>query len=154
MILIPELESYIESVRNRVEAINFHRVLVDNDDIGKDLQQRSAAVDKIMLYAGIPEQKVVGRDDMYQDRDMMGFMVLEKTDYSASSSHEKWLDVFARTQATANEVRNLMIADYESHQGYCGIMSFLEISSISIEPVKYFSSCNGWMILFQMKSDF
>ena len=102
MVLIPELESYIESVRNRVEAINFHRVLVDNDDIGKDLQQRSAAVDKIMLYAGIPEQKVFGRDDMYQDRDMMGFMVLEKTDYSASSSHEKWLDVFARTQAAVS----------------------------------------------------
>ena len=154
MILIPELEAYIESVRNRVEAINFHRVLVDNDDITKDLGQRSAAVDKIMLYAGIPELRVTGRDDQYLDRDMMGFMVLEKTDYALSSDHDKWLDVFTRTQLAAKAVRDVMVADYNAHQGNCGIMSFLEISSISIEPVKYFSSCNGWMILFQMKSDF
>ena len=154
MILIPELETYIESLRNRIDAINFHRVLVDNDDISKDLSQRSTAVDKIMLYAGIPELRVVGRDDMHQDRDMMGFMVLEKTDYSVTSDHAKWLDLFTRTQAVAKEVRDIMVADYEAHQGNCGLMSFLEISSISIEPVKYFSSCNGWMILFQMKSDF
>ena len=154
MILIPDLEAYIESVRNRVEAINFHRVLVDNDDITKDLGQRSAAVDKIMLYAGIPELRVTGLDDQHQDRDMMGFMVLEKTDYALSSDHDKWLDVFSRTQEAAKAVREIMVSDYDAHQGNCGIMSFLEISSISIEPVKYFSSCNGWMILFQMKSDF
>ena len=154
MILIPELETYIESVRNRIEAINFHRVLVDNDDINKDLQERSAALDKIMLYAGIPELRVVGRDDMHQDRDMMGFQLLEKTDYSVTSSHEKWLDVFTRTQLAAKAVRDMMVTDYEAHQGNCGLMSFLEISSISIEPVKYFSNCNGWMILFQMKSNF
>ena len=154
MILIPELEAYIKSVRDRIDAINFHRVLVDNDDIKKDLEQRSAGVDKIMLYAGIPELKVTGQDDQYQDRDHMGFMVLEKTDYSITSQHSKWLELFSRTQLAAKQVREMMIADYEAHQGSCGIMSFLEIGSISIEPVKYFSGCNGWMILFQMKSDF
>ena len=154
MILIPELESYIESLRNRIDNINFHRVLVDNDDINKDLDQRSNAIDKIMLYAGIPELRVIGRDDMHKDRDMMGFMVLEKTDYSVKSSHDKWLDVFTRTQTAAKEVRDMMVKDYDAHQGNCGLMSFLEISSISIEPVKYLSGCNGWMILFQMKSDF
>ena len=154
MILIPDLETYIESVRNRIDAINFHRVLVDNDDIKKDLEQRSAAVDKIMLYAGIPELRVTGRDDQFQDRDHMGFMVLEKTDYSVASDHAKWLDLFTRTQLAAKEVRKIMIDDYEAHQGNCGIMSFLEIGSISIEPVKYFSGCNGWMILFTWKSEF
>lgn len=154
MIKVQELENYLKSVKDRLEAVNFTRTLIDESDINKDIEKRSAAKDKHMVYAVIPETDTTGTDDTARDKNYMGFMVLHKSNYRADSAHADWLRIFAETQETLVAFRQLLLEDKRAGYENCGFLKFLETASIHMEPVKWLASCNGWMLTVDIITDF
>lgn len=153
MIRVKQLQEYLETVKDRLESVGFVRVLIDDTDINKDLEKRSAKRDKHMIYAVMPKADPIGSEDTLQDKNYMAFLVVEKTDYNIVSEHDKWLELFADTQDTAIALRNLLIADKESGYEDCNFLVHLKTNTFHIEAVKWKAGTNGWMVDVDILND-
>lgn len=143
MILIPELQQYVQETELALSAVNFSRVVVVKDELTTFLSKIRPTDNQIMI-AVMPDARTTGNAvDSLKLRNSLGFFFLEKTDYGATRQDD-WLAVFERTQETAMAFFNKIIDD--SIDGPCGFVRDLVVTNISINPESNLVGCNGWSV--------
>lgn len=141
------LQSYVQELQDSIKALNFNRVVIDDGEVVKYLQDLRTS-DNMILLGVIPEMTANSRDeDNFQLKGSHLLMILEKT----SDSNMRYDDAMAmweRTyQAAEDVVRKLMTDKVE---GDCATLRRLDPNSITIVPVWKKASTNGWLITFTM----
>lgn len=145
MILIPELDAYLQQKKANLAAVNFVRCAVGKDEVINFLNIIKSTDNQIML-ALIPDANTnkSQSEDNINLNNALSFLFLEKTDYSETSKYEEWLAVLSRTQVTALAFMKELIND--KSEGSCGFNRFLDYKNISINPEVGLASCNGWSV--------
>lgn len=144
MILISELETYVEQKKNELAAVNYSKLVVKEAELVKFLDKVGKR-DNQLLIAVIPDARSTGKsEDAVKMNNAVSFMFLEKVDYSATDRYNDWIDVFKNTQATALEFTRQILR--EIWDGPCDFNRFLDWQNIEINPVSGFASCNGWSV--------
>jgi hypothetical protein len=132
MVTVNDLRSYGDSLKTRLEQINYNKTVIDDSQMVKDLGDISPE-NKHLLYLVIPDNNNVGPVDSILKDNQMQFIVLCKTSYDIT--HDEFLDIIHDTQQTARIVEQTMCQDkYDAQGGYEG--------------------CHGWTISFSMKTKF
>lgn len=145
MILIPELDAYLQQKKANLAAINFVRCVVGKDEVVNFLNIVKSTDNQILL-ALIPDANTnkSKNEDNVNFNNALSFLFLEKTDYSETSKYEEWLAVFSRTQVTALAFVQELIKD--KSEGPCSFNRFLDVPNISVNPEVGLASCNGWSV--------
>lgn len=145
MILVSELRRYVKEKEEKLPAVNSSFVVVEKGELTNYLSGLGKDKNQIMV-AVMPDARSRGGDeDNINMNNSLGFLFLEKTDYSASTQ-EKWLDIFERTQETAVEFMRMIVDDIFT--GNCDFTRFLDTKTMSIEPESGLAGCNGWSVEF------
>lgn len=157
MVTVNDLRNYGDSLKSRLEQINYNKTVIDDSQMVKDLGDISPE-NKHLLYLVIPDNNNVGVVDSILKNNQIQFIVLCKTSYDIT--HEEFLDIIHDTQQTARLVEKTMFQDkYDAQVSYedsnnqeCGFMMWLDTSSISMKPIWDYEGCHGWTISFSMKT--
>ena len=144
MILISELQDYVDQKKNELAAVNYSKLVVQESELVKFLDKVGKR-DNQLLIAVIPDARSTGKnEDAVKMNNAVSFMFLEKVDYSATDRYNDWLNVFGETQATAIEFTRTILR--EIYDGPCSFNRFLDWNNIEINPVSGLASCNGWSV--------
>jgi hypothetical protein len=145
MILVSELRKYVKEKEELLPAVNSSFVVVEKGELSSYLTNLGKDQNQIMV-AVMPDARSKGGDeDNISMNNSLGFLFLEKTDYSVAKQ-DKWLDIFERTQLTAVEFMRMIVDDI--FKGKCDFSQFLDTKTMSIEPESGLSGCNGWSVEF------
>ena len=151
MLLLNKLIEYTDSCKTALvddegnTMFNFSDMVLDNDELSKILQERKKT-ENTFLIAIMPEHGMEGEEDNSKWKNMLMFMVLNKTDYS-DLKRKEYLNEFASTQIKARAFVDKLLTDKANMDGmFCGFLSWLKEGSIRVYPVKQNQGCNGWAI--------
>ena len=150
MLLIPDLISYVNSLKLHFPEIERDHVVIDDTQLTKFLQD-SPNDNKFMIVGLIPKHNPTGNIDNLQSVDRSTILLLKKVDRSRQT-HNQFLTAFAEAQALARSVSLKMGLDKMS--GDCKIMTFLNVDSLDLDAVWALSSCDGYKIDFSLKTNF
>ena len=150
MLTIPRLKEFTVETKASIDSINSAHVVVTINGLNKIMRDHKKG-DNILMIAIVPEHEPRGNDDSYLWANITGFYFLEKTDYSDVNS-EAYLDIFIRTQKVVKEFINKITTDKEGGK-YCGLFSMLDINTIQVSPVEALSSCNGYFVALELKTN-
>lgn len=147
------IKNYAQRLQDAVEGISYNRVIIDDSQLIKFVEDISAS-DKHLLFIVIPEFQNTGNTaDSARRQTETAILVLQKTDYS-NNTHDEFLDIMQATLVSANAVEAKMRADKNDYSPEgCKYMKQLNISSIYIKPVYRLAGCNGWSIEFNFEND-
>lgn len=127
------------------KIFNYTNMVVDDKQLSKILKERIQE-DNTYLISVIPSFNMKGQEDNTKWENMLQFFVLDKTDYS-DQDHDGFLDIFVQTQAKAQAFVDKLLEDKANTCGlFCGFLSWLNESSIQVNPVWNLDGCNGWEI--------
>lgn len=143
--LIANLKTYADEIQSQIAGINLNKMVTSEKQLSKyinDLQKDDNALMLTLLPNfgnNSPESA-----DSFRLKAYMEFMIVEKTDYSELTD-EEFVKQFDRLFLLAEAVANKLLED---HVNGCGIMRFLDPTSIQIVDVYNSSQCNGWTVIF------
>lgn len=144
MVTVNELVAYGNTLQAAVPSINYNKVVIDDSQLIKGLSEIKQ-VNNHLLYLVIPSGSNEGSDDATVSVNEMMFLILNKSD--VKKKHDVFLQEMHDTQATALDVQTKMILDKEDS---CGLMAWLSVESIKIDPIWAIAGCNGWTISFSL----
>lgn len=151
MLLLNRLIEYTEECKNELfddeekPMFNYCTMVLDNEELAKVLQERKKN-ENTFLIAVMPDYAMNGEEDNAKWRNMLQFMILDKTDYSDLKRSE-YLNVFVTTQLKARAIVDKILEDKSNLDGmFCGFLSWLREGSIIVSPVKQHQGCKGWSI--------
>jgi hypothetical protein len=145
MILVSELRKYVKEKELLLPAVNSSFVVVEKGELTSYLSSLGKDKNQIMVAVMPGARTKAGNEDNIMLNNGLGFLFLEKTDYSASKQ-DKWLDIFERTQLTAIEFMRMIVDDIFT--GNCDFSQYLDPNNMNIEPESGLSGCNGWSVEF------
>lgn len=148
MLLIPDLRSYIDSLKAFFPEIERSEVVIDDSQLTKFLQDVPDD-GKFQVVGLIPKHNPFGNIDIAQSRDRSTILLLKKVDRS-SQTHNNFLDAFAEAQELVRKVVLKMGADKMSET--CGIMEYLDFDSLDMDAIWQLASCDGYKIDFSLKT--
>lgn len=141
------LTEYTKELKEYIEPINFHRVVIDDSELVLYLQDLRKS-DNMILMAVIPEISTQSRDeDNFLLRASHSFLVLEKTSES-NMRYDDGIEMWERTYQAAEDIVRKMMEDKTA--ATCTFLRRLNPSSITISPVWKKASTNGWMITYSL----
>ena len=143
--LIANLKTYADEIQSQIAGINLNKMVTSEKQLSKyinDLQKD----DNALMLTLLPNFGNNSPDsaDSFRLKAYMEFMIVEKTDYSELTD-EEFVKQYDRLFDIANSVANKLLED---HIEGCGIMRFLDPTSIQIVDVYNSSQCNGWTVIF------
>lgn len=148
MLTIDQLEAYSARIHSLIPAIKRNEVAVTADDLAEFLNTHKKE-DNILMLALVPHHGMGGSADAAQWSNTCGFFFLVKTDYKIK--RDEYINIFKETQAVARAFVEQLVIDKADNYG-CGMFAQLEEGSISADPVKALSQCNGFYVEFTFKS--
>jgi hypothetical protein len=153
MLTLDNLTQYSANIQAAIPEIKRGEVVVTPEELVKFLNDHTEDQNTLMI-ALAPQHKLVGDTDAVRWANVTAFYFLEKTDYSAHD-HQGFLSIFSRTQIVAKKFVEKLISDKQDNTGlFCGFLAWLNESSISVDPVKMNSGCNGWIVEIEFNSQF
>jgi hypothetical protein len=143
MILIAELKEYTATMQAFLPLVNTSHILLNEGEVINFLSAMKKSDNQLMLVI-MPDARSRAKDeDNIIMNNSVGFLFLEKTEYSAARKDE-WIAIFERTQESALAFTRKIIND--KSEGDCSFNRFLDVNNISIEPLTNLASCNGWSV--------
>lgn len=150
MITIQELQNYAADVLGNIPEFKSKFIVIDDSQLSKVMEDISFD-DNLIFVAVIPSHKMNGNDsDAAMPLDLMLFMVLNRFD--RKDGHEAFLESMSLCQNATKKLINKMIADKRDENQMCGLMKYLQVQSISVDPIWELLGCDGYEINFQIKS--
>jgi len=143
--LIANLKTYADEIQSQIAGINLNKMVTSEKQLSKyinDLQKDDNAL-MLTLLPNFGNNSPASADS-FRLKAYMEFMIVEKTDYSELTD-EEFVSQYDRLFDIANSVANKLLED---HIEGCGIMRFLDPTSIQIVDVYNSSQCNGWTVIF------
>lgn len=150
MITISNLRTFTAEVLAEIPEFNKQLIVIDDSQLSKFMSDISED-DNLIFVAVIPSHKMNGNNsDDAMPLDLMLFMVLNKFD--RQDGQEAFLNSMELCQLATKKLIDKMIANKRDETKMCGIMKFLQVQSISVDPVWELLGCDGYEINFQLKS--
>jgi hypothetical protein len=148
MILLSDLRVYGESLKERIDGINYFGTVLDESEISRGLNSINNS-QNTLLFLVIPEAAASGSSqDNLRNQTTLDFILVDKTIYK--EGHEKYIGTFETTQLLAIELGRTIFNDADS--GCHELLSFIDYANYGIRPVNAQAGCNGWMLQFGIKS--
>lgn len=142
MITVNQLREFLIETQTAIPQIDFAQLVIDDSELTRFLKEREEK--ETMLFAIMPEYPIEGEQDAPRARNLLMFMILEKTAYR-EDYYPEYLDCFQRTQ----ELIRLFLENLLGQRSEgCGFMRDLDEDSAYVKPVWKKAGCNGWMITF------
>ncbi len=143
--LIREFKDYLDEIQDEITGINLNKLVTTEKQLTKyltDLEQEQNA----LMLGLLPNFGNNSPDsaDTFKLRGFTELMILEKTDFSELTDAE-FVDQSERLFEIADAVKEKLLMD---NCNGCGIMRFLDPTSIQIVDVYNNSQCNGWTVVF------
>ena len=136
---------------NGNKLFNYADMIIDDSELSKLLKER-VQDDNTFLIAVLPDYGMKGREDNAKWQNILQFFILDKTDYS-EHDRDSFLNIFATTQYKASRFVYQLLEDKSNNDGvFCGFLSWLDESSISVTPVWKKEGCNGWTVTINLES--
>lgn len=145
MALIREFKNYMDEIQAEIAGINLNKMVTSEKQLSKyitDLQRE----DNALMLGLLPNfgNNSPANADTFKLRGFTELMIMEKTDFSELTDDE-FVNQYDRLFEIAVAVQNKILED---HTEGCGIMRFLDPSSVQIVDVYNNSQCNGWTVIF------
>lgn len=133
------------------KLFNFADMIIDDSELSKLLKER-VSEDNTFLIAVLPDFRMKGQEDNAKWENVLQFFILDKTDYS-EHDRDSFLNIFVETQYKASRLIYKLLEDKANQDGvFCGFLSWLDESSISVSPVWKKDGCNGWTVEINLDS--
>jgi len=150
MAQIKDFRDYLQEIQDQIAGANSNKVVVDPSQLTKFITDHDSS-DNAMLLGVLP---VWGNNsptdaDNFMLKGFTEIMVLNKVDYSDNDNIAE-IDSYDDLLIIAKAIVPKMLND---HIDKCGIMTFLEPSSIQIVEVWNRTQYNGWNIIFTFGSN-
>jgi len=143
------LREYLIELQAKFNQIKYVSVLVRYDHIA-NIVKESLYNDEIAVIGFLPDVKSRGKDlDALMFSNQMGFVVIEKTDYSEKPETEEYIQIFERTAQLVDLIIEQMIQD-ATDEKWCDLFNYLSPDSLIIRPVIHEAHCNGWEFEFNI----
>tara|TARA_R110002050_G_scaffold185609_2_gene319706 strand:+ start:20 stop:469 length:450 start_codon:yes stop_codon:yes gene_type:complete len=145
MALIKDIKNYAEEIQAQIAGINLNKMVTSEKQLTKYITDLERDDNALMLVL-VPNfgNNSPANADMFKLKGFTEIMILEKTDFSELTD-EEFVNQTDRLFAIAQAVVAKLLED---HTEGCGIMRFLDPTSIQIVDVYDNSQCNGWTVIF------
>lgn len=145
MALIQQLKLYMNEIQEQVPGINLNKMVTSEKQLSKYINDLQSDDNALMLGL-MPNfgNNSPAHADSFKLKGYTELMIMEKTDFSELTD-EEFVAQYDRLFELATVVVAKLLAD---HTDGCGIMRFLDPTSIQIVDVYDNSQCNGWTVIF------
>ena len=151
MLNLPRLNEFLIETKNTITEINFATLVIDDSELVKFLKERELE-DNAFLIAVVPMHTLSGSEDTFKWVNKMQFMILEKSADKDFENHADYIAMFSRTQAIAKKFVTAVINSTGDNGEFCGLFNDIDYNSIQIDVVWRKAQCNGYEIIFDMKT--
>lgn len=142
MILIPDYETYWETIKVRLTAIKTLEFITNDKDM-KDTIQGLKKENMPVLFVVIPSGDGGGDIDNDTEKNIGLLFLMSKYD---SLGKTKGYDILKELQPVFEQIKDLMKEDSANK---CGVMANLEFDSMHTDPeYKLYSDFSGWSLSF------
>lgn len=143
--MVKEYLAYLEGVKNSIDGINSLRIVTDDSQLNKFIQDHQKS-DNLLMLVIMPNFGNNSPDsgDNYRDRAYSEIMLLKKTDYS-NLPYDKFIEDYDYIFSKMQLVKQRLLED---HMDGCNPMRFLQPNSITTTDVYNRNQCNGWNMIF------
>lgn len=134
-----QLKEMLSEIRSEIPEIKNTICLIDDSDLSDfagDLE-----TNKMVLVGVIPSYEHLGNIGSFKTLPIFQLDIIEKTDYSAINNDE-FVALYERTLKVLFKVRDFVLEKIED--GCYPILSNIDVASMTIDPIKKKSQCNGW----------
>lgn len=134
-----ELNEMLSEIKFEIPEIKNTICLIDDSDLSDfagDLE-----TNKMALVGVIPSYEHLGNIGSFKTLPIFQLDIIEKTDYSAINNDE-FVALYERTLKVIFKVRDFVLEKIED--GCYPMLSNVDVASITIDPIKKKSQCNGW----------
>lgn len=143
------LKNLLTHLNTEIDEINKDWIVINDSHVGQILSEVSTN-ENIFLIGLLPNYDTQGQDsDNFRTVAFSQLLILEKTDYS-DLNQEQFLEVFQRTFAVTEQIRDLLIEYSAEKQCQFPYLMQLDINSLRMEPIYKLSQCNGWSLEIEM----
>jgi hypothetical protein len=134
-----ELKEMLSEIKSEIPEITSTICLIDDSDLSDfagDLTPNNMA-----LVGVIPSYEHLGKIGAFKTLPIFQLDIIEKTDYSAINNDE-FVALYERTLKVLFKVRDFVLEKIED--GCYPMLSNIDVTSMTIDPIKKKSQCNGW----------
>lgn len=134
-----ELKEMLSEIKSEIPEITTTICLIDDSDLSDfagDLVSNNMA-----LVGVIPSYEHLGKIGSFKTLPIFQLDIIEKTDYSAINNDE-FVALYERTLKVLFKVRDFVLEKIE--EGCYPMLSNIDVTSMTIDPIKKKSQCNGW----------
>lgn len=143
------LKNLLTHLNGEIDQINKNWIVINDSHVGQVLSEVGTE-ENMFLIGLLPNYDTAGQDsDNFRTVAFGQILVLEKTDYS-DLNQEQFMDVFQRTFAVTEQIRDLLIEYSAEKQCQFPYLMQLDINSLRMEPIYKLSQCNGWALELEM----
>jgi len=133
------------------KLFNYTTMIVDNKHLGVVLKERSEEENTYFISV-LPSYRIKGVEDNNKWENILQFFILDKTDYSENDL-DAFVNIFTTTQIKVKAFVDKLLDDKANHTGvFCGFLSWIDESSIAVNPVWHMNGCNGWTVEINLDS--
>lgn len=144
-----DLQNLLTHFEGVISEINKTWMVIDDTHVVNTLGDVSLE-ENMFLVGLVPQYNTQGdNSDNFRTVAYGQFLILEKTDYS-NLDKQQFLDVFQRTFAVAENIRNLLIEYSAEKQCEFPFLMQMDLNSLKMEPIYKLAQCNGWSLEFDM----
>ena len=134
-----ELKEMLAEIKSEIPEIMKTISLIDDSDLSDFAAEMMTS--EMVLVGVIPSYEHVGKIGAFKTLPIFQLDIVEKTDYSAINNDE-YVALYDRTLRIMFKVRNFVLEKIE--EGCYPMLSNIDVTSMTIDPVKKKAQCNGW----------